>query len=110
MTTLTEAPGWFPARKLGSPARQSPPGQRPPGQESSGYAASERLRHYVVISDFVAGTATFDGAINIMQRRGVGSVIQNTGHKVFDGQTGEPTTLAGPNKAGDQDFCAAIAP
>ena len=66
--------------------------------------------HYVKISDFVAGTATFNGAINIMQRRGIGSVIHNTGHKVFNGQTGAPITLAGPNKAGDQDFCAAIAP
>jgi hypothetical protein len=66
--------------------------------------------HYVVIEDFVSGTITLNGAINIMQRRGIGSVIQNTGHKVIDAETGEPITLAGPNKADDADFCAAIAP
>ena len=65
--------------------------------------------NYLVTLDFVAGTITFDGASNIMQRRGVGSVIQNTGHKVSDLQTGEPITVAGPTKATDQDFCAAIA-
>jgi hypothetical protein len=66
--------------------------------------------HYVVIEDFVTGTITLNGAINIMQRRGVGSVIQNTGHKVIDAETGEPISLAGPTKADDEDFCAAIAP
>ena len=66
--------------------------------------------HYVVVEDFVSGTITLNGAINIMQRRGIGSVIQNTGHKVIDAETGEPITLAGPNKAEDEDFCAAIAP
>jgi hypothetical protein len=66
--------------------------------------------HYVVIEDFVGGTITLNGAINIMQRRGIGSVIQNTGHKVIDAETGEPITLAGPSKADDADFCAAIAP
>jgi len=66
--------------------------------------------HYVVIEDFVSGTITLNGAINIMQRRGIGSVIHNTGHKVIDAKTGEPITLAGPNKADDEDFCAAIAP
>ena len=66
--------------------------------------------HFVVIEDFVTGTTTLNGAINIMQRRGVGSVIQNTGHKVIDAETGEPIALAGPKKADDEDFCAAIAP
>ena len=66
--------------------------------------------HYVVTEDFLGGTITLNGAINIMQRRGIGSVIQNTGHKVIDAETGEPITLAGPNKADDEDFCAAIAP
>jgi hypothetical protein len=76
---------------------------------ATGFTLHEH-NNYVVIEDFVAGTATFNGAINIMQRRGVGSVIQNVGHKVFDEATGEPITLAGPNKADDSDFCAAVAP
>src|SRR4051794_32209466 len=40
--------------------------------------------HFTVVIDFTANppTATLSGAINIMQRRGVGEVIQNTGHKV----------------------------
>jgi hypothetical protein len=66
--------------------------------------------HLTVITDFVAGTVTINGAINIMQRRGVGEVIHNTGHKVFDRATGEPLVLRGPNKADDADFCAAVAP
>ena len=66
--------------------------------------------HYVVITDFMAGTVTINGAINIMQRKGAGSVIQNVGHKVFDLGTGEPLVLRGPNKADDRDFCAAVAP
>src|SRR2546423_1865016 len=66
--------------------------------------------HYSVVEAFVSGTITLNGAINIMQRRGIGSVIHNTGHKVIDAKTGEPITLAGPNKADDEDFCAAIAP
>jgi hypothetical protein len=68
---------------------------------------------FVLIEDFAAGTITLNGAINIMQRRGVGSVIQAVGHKVFvddAGGLGEPITLAGPTKADDSDFCAAIAP
>ena len=60
--------------------------------------------------DFVAGTATVNGAINIMQRRGVGEVIQRTGHKVLDAETGEPIILHGPDRADDADFCAAVAP
>jgi hypothetical protein len=75
----------------------------------TGFTVHEH-NHYVVIEDFVGGTITLNGAINIMQRRGIGSVIQNTGHKVIDAETGEPITLAGPNKADDADFCAAIAP
>jgi hypothetical protein len=66
--------------------------------------------HFVVITDFVAGTVTLNGAINIMQRKGVGSVIQNVGHKVLELGTGEPIVLRGPNKADDADFCAAVAP
>ena len=66
--------------------------------------------HFTVVTDFLAGTVTLNGAINIMQRRGVGEVIQNTGHKVIDLATGEPLVLRGPNTADDSDFCAAVAP
>jgi hypothetical protein len=66
--------------------------------------------HYTVVVDYVAGTFTLSGAINIAQRKGVGEVIQNAGHKVIDLATGEPLILRGPNKFGDADFCAAIAP
>jgi hypothetical protein len=66
--------------------------------------------HYVVVIDFVRGTVTLNGAINIMQRPGTGSVILNVGHKVFDLDTGTPIALAGPNRADDEDFCRAVAP
>jgi hypothetical protein len=66
--------------------------------------------NFTVVTDFVAGTQTLSGAINILQRKGVGEVIQNTGHKVFGFATGEPLVLRGPNRAGDADFCAAVAP
>jgi hypothetical protein len=65
---------------------------------------------FVLIEDFVASTVTLNGAINIMQRRGVGSVVQAVGHKVLDAETGEPITLAGPTDGDDSDFCAAVAP
>ncbi len=66
--------------------------------------------HFTVTTDFVAGTVTVNGAINIMQRRGVGEVIQRTGHKVLDAETGEAITVRGPDRADDADFCAAVAP
>jgi hypothetical protein len=66
--------------------------------------------HFVVLLDFVHGTVTLNGAINIMQRPGAGSVILNAGHKVFDLETGAPFVLAGPDRAGDEDFCRAVAP
>jgi hypothetical protein len=53
---------------------------------------------------------TLNGAINIMQRPGAGSVILNAGHKVFDLETGTPRVLAGPDRADDEDFCRAVAP
>jgi hypothetical protein len=66
--------------------------------------------HYTLVTDFVAGTVTLNGAINIMQRRGAGEVIQHTGHKVIDLATDEPLELHGPDMAEDSDFCAAVAP
>jgi hypothetical protein len=66
--------------------------------------------HFVALYDFVRGTVTLNGAINIMQRPGAGSVILNAGHKVFDLETGTPFVLAGPDRAGDEDFCRALAP
>ena len=66
--------------------------------------------HFTVVTNFVAGTFTLNGAINIMQRRGVGKVIQHTGHKVIDLETDEPLELHGPDMADDSDFCAAVAP
>ena len=66
--------------------------------------------HFVVLLDFVHGTMTLNGAINIMQRPGAGSVILNAGHKVFDLETGTPFVLAGPARADDEDFCRAVAP
>jgi hypothetical protein len=65
--------------------------------------------HYTVVTDFVAGTRTLNGAINIMERRGVGEVIHNSGHKVLD-LADEPLELHGPNMAEESDFCAAVAP
>lgn len=66
--------------------------------------------NFTVVTDFVARTVTLSGAINILQREGVGEVIQNTGHKVFGFDSDEPLALRGPNKADDADFCAAVAP
>ena len=66
--------------------------------------------HLVALYDFVRGTVTLNGAINIMQRPGAGSVILNVGHKVFDLETGTPRVLAGPDRADDEDFCRAVAP
>lgn len=66
--------------------------------------------HFTVVTNFVAGTVTLSGAINIMERRGVGKVIQHTGHKVIDLATDEPLELHGPDMAADSDFCAAVAP
>ena len=66
--------------------------------------------HFTAKYDFIAGTVTLNGAINIMQRPGAGSVILNAGHKVFDLETGTPIVLAGPDRADDEDFCRAVAP
>lgn len=66
--------------------------------------------HFTLVTNFVGGTFTLNGAINIMQRRGVGKVIQHTGHKVIDLATDEPLKLHGPDIAEESDFCAALAP
>ena len=66
--------------------------------------------HFVATFDYLRGTVTLNGAINIMQRPGAGSVILNAGHKVFDLETGTPIVLAGPDRADDEDFCRAVAP
>ena len=50
--------------------------------------------HSVALFDFVRGTVTLNGAINVLQRPGAGSVILNAGHKVFDLETGTPRVLA----------------
>ena len=75
----------------------------------TGFTLHEHNR-YTVVTSFVAGTVTLSGAINIMQRRGVGEVIQHTGHKVIDLATDEPLEVHGPDMAEDSDFCAAVAP
>ena len=66
--------------------------------------------HYTVRLDFVNGTVTLNGAINIMERRGAGQVIHVTGHKILDLETGEPLVIRGPDVADDEAFCAAVAP
>ena len=66
--------------------------------------------HFVAQIDFVRGAVTLNGAINIMQRPGAGSVILNAGHKILDLETGTPFVLRGPDRADDEDFCRAVAP
>jgi hypothetical protein len=75
----------------------------------TGFTVHEH-NHFTAQIDFVRGTQTLNGAINIAQRPGVGSVILNAGHKVFDLETGLPLLLRGPNRADDEDFCRAVAP
>ncbi len=75
----------------------------------TGFTLHEHNR-YTVATNFVAGTYTLSGAINIMQRRGAGEVIQHTGHKLIDLETDEPLELHGPDRADDSDFCAALTP
>ena len=66
--------------------------------------------HFMLTVDFAAGTVTSSGAFNIMQRRGVGEVIHNSGHRVFDFFAGQDLVIRGPIQASDADFCAAVAP
>jgi hypothetical protein len=66
--------------------------------------------HFTALFDFVNGTVTLNGAINIMERRGAGQVIHATGHKILDLETDEPLVIRGPDVADDEAFCAAVAP
>jgi hypothetical protein len=67
--------------------------------------------HITAVYDYLAGTLSLSGAINIMQRPGAGEVIHISGHKVLDLETGEPIVIHGPDTQGnDEDFCAAVAP
>jgi hypothetical protein len=67
--------------------------------------------HITAVYDYVAGTVSLSGAINIMQRPGAGEVIHISGHKILDLDTGEPLVIHGPDtQGGDEDFCAAVAP
>ena len=60
-------------------------------------------------------TATVSGAINNAQRPGVGLVILQAGHKIWeldltqDPPLGDLLFDAGPNRAGHVDFCRALA-
>ena len=71
--------------------------------------------HFLVDVDLVHMTITLNGAINNAQRRGVGSVIQTTGHKVFeldlsrDPPLGSLLVNGGPFRSSDEDFCRAVA-
>jgi hypothetical protein len=76
---------------------------------ATGFTIHEH-NHFTAKIDYVRGTLTLNGAINIAQRPGAGSVILNAGHKVFDLETGTPLLLAGPDRADDEDFCRAVAP
>jgi hypothetical protein len=74
----------------------------------TGFTLHEHNR-YVVIYDLVKRTRTFNGANNVMQRPGVGSVIRWTGHKVYPLDSDVPIKFAGPAIASDEDFCRSIA-
>lgn len=80
---------------------------------STGVTINEHNR-FVVDIDLVGGTLTVSGALNNAQRRGMGNVIQTTGHKIFeldlanDPPVGDLLFNAGPYKASDEDFCGAV--
>jgi hypothetical protein len=76
---------------------------------ATGFTLHEH-NHFVARIDFVRGTVTLNGAINIMERRGAGQVIHVTGHKILDLETDEPLVIRGPDVADDEAFCAAVAP
>jgi hypothetical protein len=71
--------------------------------------------HFLAVGDPVDMTLTISGAMNSAQRRGVGSVIQRTGHKIWeldltqDPPFGPMLFSAGPLQANDEDFCRALA-
>ena len=66
--------------------------------------------HFVATYDLVTRTATYNGASNVMERPGVGSVIRWAGHKVFSFDSDVPIQFSGPGIASDEDFCRAVAP
>ena len=66
--------------------------------------------HFVAQYRLRTRDLTLNGAINIMQRPGAGSVILNASHKIVDLETGTPFVLEGPDRADDEDFCRAVAP
>jgi hypothetical protein len=71
--------------------------------------------HFLVVGDLVDMTLTISGAMNSAQRPGIGSVIQRTGHKVWDLDLSQDPPFgplifnAGPVQANDEDFCRALA-
>lgn len=65
--------------------------------------------HFTRTFDVAAGTVTYSGAQNVMQRPGIGSVIQYVGHKIYSFDDVELKN-AGPSIADDEDFCRAVAP
>jgi hypothetical protein len=70
---------------------------------------------FLVVADLVDMTLTISGAMNSAQRPGIGSVIQRTGHKVWELDLSQNPPFgplifsAGPVQANDEDFCRAIA-
>jgi len=70
---------------------------------------------FLVVADLVDMTLTISGAMNSAQRPGIGSVIQRTGHKVWELDLSQNPPFGplifngGPVQANDEDFCRAIA-
>jgi hypothetical protein len=71
---------------------------------------SRSVAHFTSQIDFVGGTHTVNGAINIMQRPGGRQRHPHAGYKVFDLETGLPLLLNGPDHADDEDLRRAMAP
>lgn len=73
---------------------------------ATGFTLHEH-NHFLVKVNFVAGTFTVDGVQGTMQRPGVGIVIHEAGHRVYDASG--LVTSGGPSGSSDEDFCRAIA-
>jgi len=71
--------------------------------------------HFFVVADLVDMTLSISGSLNSAQRPGIGSVIQRTGHKVWELDLsqnppfGQLIFNGGPLQANDEDFCRALA-